>query len=171
MAYFHFVLDAGYTLNISPTPLGLLPVKIGRDENRVLFAPFGAESSEKLSGWGLPSSTAPSAHFGVWVGVWVKARMHWFAPLCEKWVEREHAHHLMGYPSQMYSESSDHIYITKNGYGDMVIMSYESIRGKVVAAGCLRKIGGSRDRASGRKDSGCQQRVERVEGKAWTIIS
>ena len=36
-----------------------------------------------------------------------------------------------------------------------------------MATGCLRKIGGSRSRASRRENSGCSQRVERVEGKAW----
>ena len=61
----------------------LLQKKIGRDENRVLFTPFGAESSNKVSGWSLPCPMAPSAHFAVWVSVWVKARMHRSAPLHE----------------------------------------------------------------------------------------
>ena len=53
----------------------LLRVKIGRDENSVLFAPFGTEYSDKLSGWSLPSPMAPPAHFAVWVSVWVRAKM------------------------------------------------------------------------------------------------
>ena len=53
----------------------LLRVKIRPNENGVLFAPFGAEFSEKMNGWSLPSPMAPSAHFAVWVSVWVRARL------------------------------------------------------------------------------------------------
>ena len=60
----------------------LLRVKIRRDENRVLFVPFGAELSDKMSGWSLPCPMAPSAHFGVWVDVWVRRRLHRSFELC-----------------------------------------------------------------------------------------
>ena len=67
----------------------LLRVKIRRDENRVLFAPFGAVYSNKVSGWSLSSPMAPSAHFGVWVSVWVSAKLHQPAPLHENRLGRK----------------------------------------------------------------------------------
>ena len=76
----------------------LLRVKIRRDENRVLFAPFGAESSDKMSGWSPPCPMAPSAHFGVWVSVWVRASTGLYH--CMKiGLKGISARHLMGYPS------------------------------------------------------------------------
>ena len=67
----------------------LLRVKIGRGENRVLSAPFGAGYSNKVSGWSLTCPMAPSAHFGVWVSVWVSAKLHRPAPLHENRLKRK----------------------------------------------------------------------------------
>ena len=44
----------------------------------------------------------------------------------------------------MCSESKEPVYITKNGYGDMVIMAWKPMKKRCQQAGCCRAAGGNR---------------------------
>ena len=62
--------------------------------------------------------------------------------------------------SQMCSESDEPVYITKNGYGDMVIMSMKAYEEKMYLMDVYAKLA---------EAGGCASGAERAEGKAWAI--
>ena len=73
--------------------------------------------------------------------------------------------------SQMCNESNEPIYITKNGYGDMVIMSMKAYEEKMYLLDVYAKLAEGRRGSPHRSGNGSAAGAEGSEGEAWAIKS
>ena len=73
--------------------------------------------------------------------------------------------------SQMCSESPEPIYITKNGYGDMVIMSMKAYEEKLAVLDVYSKLAEAEEEIREGKNGRGPYLAQRAEGKVWHIRS